>query len=176
MSNKEPEREYKNCIFCGSPVVAPDLEYHVSCAGMKVVAEWWLAKLSNQDKPERGCTCPPPKPYDWKHLEGCPRYTPPQEKVEEDWEEEFERLDNNEEFNEFCREWLPTGMGNVHDDIVQTMVARIVASTKRETLEEVKKIMEENKRKYTSLQGTFVERDNYFYNLALSDLCNRLGI
>lgn len=21
---------------------------------------------------EKQCTCPPPKPYDWKHLEGCP--------------------------------------------------------------------------------------------------------
>lgn len=59
---------------------------------------------------------------DYKTLDEVMKETKPQ------WEEEFDKIGTNEIFTEFCERYLPGGMGEVHDDVLQTLVAEIVAT------------------------------------------------
>lgn len=44
------------------------------------------------------------------------------------WEKIFQELDHNKDWREFCDENLPGGMGEVHDDNLQSFVAQLIAS------------------------------------------------
>lgn len=57
--------------------------------------------------------------------------------TKESWEKEYEKLDNNDIFKEFLDKYAPSGMVEVDDDTLQTVIAHLLTQARNEGIREV---------------------------------------
>ncbi len=53
---------------------------------------------------------------------------------EELWEKIFDELDRNQDWNEFCDKWAPTGTFDIDDDNLQSFIAQLLAEEREKHL------------------------------------------